>query len=109
MMDKKVSKVNKSAFLKSVAKRTGKPYAEVVTIYDGMIDELVDVAKSKRDLSLTGVGKFYVQKHKGHPVQFMGASEKVSDYELLKFSAANIMNERLRNNNPDLTPNFISD
>lgn len=105
MMDntsKKLNKVNKSEFLKNIALRTGEPYNKVVKIYDGMIDELVAVAKSNRDLSLTGFGRFYVQKHKGHPVQFMGTSEKVADYEVLKFSAANIMNARLRNNDPDL-------
>lgn len=102
-------KVNKSEYLQNVAKRTGMSLDDVFDVFDAMVDELVEVARSKRKLSLTGVGLFYVQQHKGHPVQFAGSSEKVSDYEVLKFSASDVMNKKLRDNDPELISNVASD
>ena len=101
-MDKKV---NRGEYLGRVAKRVGKDYSQVLDVYNAMVAELVDIAKAGERLSLTGFGLFYVQQHKGHPVQFSGDVEKVSDYAVLKFSASNVMNKKLRDNGIKLVKN----
>lgn len=92
-------KVNRSEYLTRVSKRTGIDRKIVLTVYDGLIDELVEIMQNNQQLLLTGFGNFYVQKHKGHPVQFSGGKDIVSDYNVLKFSPSNIMKKRVRSGN----------
>lgn len=89
-------KVNRAEFLARVSKRTGVRREVVVAVYGGIVDELVDVMQGGSQLLLTGFGSFYLQRHKGHPVQFSGGSDMVSDYDVLKFSPSNIMTKRVR-------------
>ena len=94
--EKKSNKVNKEAFLESVAKDTGMSLAAVSAVYGSMMKVAEEVAVSGKELSLTGFGRFYLQRHKGHPVQFGTPSEKVRDYVVYKFSASNVLNNKLR-------------
>ena len=94
--EKKSNKVNKESFLESVAKDTGMSVASIASVYNSMVKVAEEVAVSGKELSLTGFGRFYLQRHKGHPVQFGTPSEKVHDYVVYKFSASNVLNNKLR-------------
>lgn len=89
-------KVNREDFLSRVAKRTGLELSDVNTVYYGIVSEIEDIARSGDKLSLAGFGSFYVQMHKGHPVQFGTHDRKVDDYMVFKFSASNVFNKKLR-------------
>lgn len=91
-------KMNRSEFLARVAKRTGYSRRMIVEVYDAMVDEFVAAMRDKKQLLLTGFGTYFVQQHKGHPVQFSGGNEMVEDYDVLKFSPSNILKRRVRNN-----------
>lgn len=93
-----MDKVNRAEFLARVSKHTGVRKEIVVSVYNGIVDELVDVMIGGNQLLLTGFGSFYLQKHKGHPVQFSGGSDSVTDYDVLRFSPSNIVTKRVRNN-----------
>ena len=94
-------KVNKSEFLKSIAEKTGVPLATVKTVYTGIVDEIRTVVCNNDYLSLTGFGAFMLKSHKGHPVQFESRTEKVQDYEVLKFAASNILMSSIRQERKD--------
>lgn len=71
---------------------------DVSNIYNAIIDEIVDtLCVQDCRLLLTGFGSFYVNRHKGHPVQF-GDNKKsaISDYRVIKFSASNLLSSKLR-------------
>lgn len=89
------SKVSKKQFLADVAKRVGMPVEVVTTVYEGMIEETHDIVEMGKSLSLTGFGSFYLQRHKGHPVQFEKHAA-VKDYLVFKFSASDVLNRRFR-------------
>jgi nucleoid DNA-binding protein len=89
------NKVSKKQFLADVATRVGLPVETVTSVYDGMLEETHDIVDSGKSLSLTGFGSFYLQKHKGHPVQF-DKHDKVPDYLVFKFSASDVYNRRFR-------------
>ena len=91
-------KMNRSEFLARVAKRTGYSRRMIVEVYDAMVDEFVAAMRDKKQLLLTGFGTYFVQQHKGHPVQFSGGNEMVEDYDVLKFSPSNILKQRVRSN-----------
>lgn len=94
--DNNVKKVNRAEYLARVSKRTGIRKDTVISVYTGLIDELVEIMQDDCQLLLTGFGSFYLQKHKGHPVQFSGGTDTVDDYDVLKFSPSNIVTKRLR-------------
>jgi nucleoid DNA-binding protein len=89
-------KVNKNEFLKSVAGKTGVPMATVKTVYTAIVDEIRAVVCKNDYLSLTGFGTFMLKKHKGHPVQFEAKTDKVQDYEVLKFAASDVLMSSIR-------------
>lgn len=95
MEKKKKKKMSKKQFLSDVAKANDMSIKDITYAYDAIIDGIEDVVSSGRSLSLTGFGVFYLHKHKGHPVQFEGATE-VSDYVVFKFSASDVLNRRFR-------------
>lgn len=96
------NKVNKEKFLSRVAKRAGISKSVVRKVYYAMIAEIEWIAQNEDKLTLTGFGTFYVQRHKGHPVQFGTRSTNVSDYLVFKFSASNVLNKRIRKMNEQL-------
>lgn len=89
------NKVSKNQFLAEVAHNNDMSLEEVTTAYNAIVDGIHDVVASGRTLSLTGFGSFYLQRHKGHPVQFEGRAN-VGDYVIFKFSASDVLNKRFR-------------
>lgn len=89
-------KMNRSEFLSRVAKRLGRNRQDVVEVYDAMLEEFVDAMRMDKQLLLTGFGNYYMQTHKGHPVQFAGGNDVVGDYDVLKFSPSNVLKKRVR-------------
>lgn len=89
-------KTSKAAFLSQVAETSGVSISTVTRVYTAMINEIQNIVCSGTSLSLTGFGTFYLQKHKGHPVQFEGKSTRVPDYWVFKFSASDVLNTRIR-------------
>lgn len=101
-------RVNRSEFVARVAQRAGVDAQLVARVYDAMIEEIIQVVSQGCRLTLTGFGKFYPQRHKGHRVQRVNEEgrlqgtevpETVDDYAVLKFSATRAVNRRL---DPDL-------
>lgn len=90
-------KVTRREILESMSAKSGLSLAESHRAYDSFVDSIVDAVLAGKYVSLTGFGNFYLQVHKGHPVQFERDSTSVPDYALLKYSASDIINQRLRN------------
>lgn len=98
------NRVSKKKFISAVAKRSGYPVRVVTLVYDAAIAELLDVVKRGDQLMLTGFGRFYGQKHKGHRVQFADDGQKrIDDYSVLKFSATRDVNRQLDDNGATAT------
>lgn len=64
--------------------------------YQLIIDGIQKTVCSGKELSLSGFGSFYLRKHKGHPVQFDSGTTKVNDYVVLKFSASDVLAQKIR-------------
>ena len=92
----KQKKVNREMLIASVAARTGMTQAAISTVFDAYQEEIIDRVTNNEEVSITGFGRFYIQRHKGHPVQFSNVSETVHDYVVFKFSASNVLNNKLR-------------
>jgi nucleoid DNA-binding protein len=86
-------RISKREFISRVAARSGWPIKTVNSVYEGILDELLDAVSHGETVALTGFGRFYRQTHRGHKVHF-GQSE-VDDYSVLKFSASRIVNRKL--------------
>lgn len=89
-------KVNKEAFLESVAEESAIPYNIVQKVYLAMLSKGEEIVFSGKKLSLKGFGIFSKQYHKGHPVQFGRQGEFVESYPVFKFSASHLLNQRIR-------------
>lgn len=90
------AKMNRSQFLNYVSRQYGIPLPELRETYDAIVNSIVSLTGSGYSLSLTGLGVFCVKQHRGHPVQFMKENGQVSDYSVLKFSASDLVNQKLR-------------
>jgi len=91
-----MEKVNKRDFIKYVAKKNNIPEKVFTECYEAMIDGIMDMMIDGKKVSFTRFGAFYLQKHKGHPVQFESDGSDIQDYVVFKFSASDTMNQRLR-------------
>lgn len=97
---RKDARISKKQFLADVARKCGIHEQIVLEVYDAIVENIFDELTKGYNVSLAGFGLFYVQKHKGHPVQFNGGNDKnVDDYLVLKFSASKNSNRRLREKN----------
>ena len=66
-------------------------------VYTAMIDRIFHEVANGNQIVLQGFGSFYLNEHKGHPVQFrVDDSPVLSDYLVLKFSATKTANRRAR-------------
>lgn len=98
-------RVNRSEYVARVARRAGVPVRVATTVYDAMIEEILDIVAEGNRLTLTGFGKFYPQEHKGHRVRGVDEDGKlaevaegqkvIDDYAVLKFSATREVNRSL--------------
>ena len=89
------NKISKKQFLADVAQKNDIPVKDITKAYDALTEGIHDIVMNGTILSLTGFGSFYLQKHKGHPVQFERRSA-VPDYVVFKFSASDVLNKRFR-------------
>lgn len=91
------NRISKKAFLQDVSKSVSVSEEDVNIVYNAIIDKIFENVIKMNSVSLTGFGNFYLQKHKGHPVQFKnGKSKPVEDYLVLKFSASKTFNKNVR-------------
>lgn len=95
-MKHKAGKVNREEFLRAVARESGVSLEDVITVANAMESQALVIAEAGKELSVTGFGQFYAQRHKGHPVQFGEPKNIVSDYVVYKFSASHVINDKLR-------------
>ncbi|MEO3931308.1 HU family DNA-binding protein [Micrococcaceae bacterium Sec7.4] len=90
------NRVSKREFLAQVSGTSEIPLRTVTSVYDAILDELLETMRRGDALMLTGFGKFYPQSHAGHRVQFAGGGgEAIDDYFVLKFSATRAVNKSL--------------
>lgn len=89
-------RVSKREFTARFARRAGVPVRVATQVYDAMIDELLEIVGMGDTVTLTGFGKFYPQKHKGHAVRFADDQPEVEDYAVLKFSATRAVNRSVK-------------
>lgn len=89
------NKISKKHFLAAVAHDSGMSIENIIKAYDAIVNGLHDQLASGNTVSLTGFGSFYLQKHKGHPVQFEGRAV-IHDYIVMKFSASDVLNKHFR-------------
>lgn len=101
-----MGKMNKSDFIKYVAETNNMPVPLVSQVYDSLINGIFDIVSGGDNLSLAGFGLFYLQKHKKHPVRFSSENKDIDDYLVLKFSASDAMNNRIRSVDDNEMPNI---
>ena len=66
----KNDKLSRKEFLEIVSMNYKIPMKELEKSYNAIFSSLVNEVLAGRNVCLTGIGLFYLQKHKGHSVQF---------------------------------------
>lgn len=89
-------KLNREAVVVAAAKKAGTTVEDMAEYMMAIEDVIREAALEGKVVSLMGFGTFYVQRHKGHPIQFAKDVNHVKDYLVYKFSAADVWNETLR-------------
>lgn len=74
--------------LQSVSKESNVELSVVKVVYKSMIKNITKELLTGHKVGLTGFGSFYLQKHKGHPVQFDNKKSFIDDYNVVKFTAS---------------------
>lgn len=90
------NKMNKSQFLSYVAHKNDIDNDILAQVYAAIVDGIADLTGNGKRLSLAGFGVFSAEIHKGHPVQFNPSAPHVDDYIVLKYSASDVLNRRIR-------------
>lgn len=91
-----VERINKRDFIRQMALEAHLPKLVAERAYDAFMKTLLDNVRAGKQVNLTGFGKFYWQRHRGHPVRFGEPGQGlVEDYTVLKFSATRDSNEFL--------------
>lgn len=91
-----VSRMNRKDLIAYMAEQNGVSTDEAATAYAMTTKAIRDVVARGVKLSLSGFGVFYLQKHRGHPVQFQSGDDATGDYLVFKFSASNTLNKFIR-------------
>lgn len=81
--------------LKAVSHKSGVSLSVVRSVYDSMVDITVENLIEGRRVGMTGFGSFYIQDHKGHPVQFNNTKKSIDDYKVVKFVASGLVKKGL--------------
>lgn len=89
-------KVNREEVVERAAALAGMSETDMASAMMALEAAIKDVAMEGKTLCLTGFGKFYLQRHKGHPVRYTDTEKPVEDYLVYKFSASNVWNAALR-------------
>lgn len=100
-------KLNKKGFVSYLARRNGTSFEAALRAYDMVVDGIISAAKEGMNLSLMGFGRFYLQEHSGHPVQFKDTDSNTTHtvympkYKVFKFSASKALNSEIRRFYPE--------
>lgn len=93
---KMAGKLNREDIIVRAAKKAGMTIEDMTDCVMAFEEAMVEAAMEGKTVCLTGFGKFYLQRHKGHPIQFAKDTPKVTNYLVFKFSASNVLNATLR-------------
>lgn len=88
-------RITKRQFIAMVARQAKVPVKVAEAVYEAIIELLLSNVRVGRSITLSGFGRFYGQKHKGHSVQFGSEQSEIKDYSVLKFSATRAVNKSL--------------
>lgn len=95
-IQKSAGKLNREDVIIRAARKAGTTVEDMTDYMDAIESVIKDAALSGQVVSLIGFGKFYVQRHAGHPIQFAKNTGFVDSYLVYKFSAASAWNDTLR-------------
>lgn len=95
IIEREATRISKKEFQQRFARRAGVSTKTAVVVYDAMIEELIELVGKGHRVTLTGFGRFYMQEHKGHKVQFAKGGE-IDDYAVLKFSQTRDLGKKLK-------------
>lgn len=90
------NKMSKRKFIKYLAEKNHVTVVEATAAYNMVVDGIIDVVRLGTTLSLMNFGVFYLQEHRGHPIQFKDEKTFVKGYNVFKFSASNVLNTSMR-------------
>lgn len=96
MADKVKKKLNREDIVERAAKKCSLSQSEILEAVLAFEDVMKEMALEGHMVCLTGFGKFYLQRHKGHPIQFADGKSRTPDYVVYKYSASNVWNNTLR-------------
>lgn len=88
-------RIFKGEFFRDVARATGLSAVEVEKVYDAAVAEILEAVSRGTAVVFPGLGRFYLQRHKGHTVQYGAQDQRIPDYSVLKFSATTTLNAKL--------------
>lgn len=93
-------RIGKPEFLDICYQRYGKDAGltkqQLRSSYDIILKSLTDLVMDGKKVVFVGFGTFYLQTHKGQPVQFGHGGACLNDYFVLKFSASTTINKQIR-------------
>ena len=95
---KQLKRINKSEFVSIAAKTAGLPVEEMQVALDAILVNIPELAKQGVKVSFMNFGTFYLQPHKGHPVNFENGEKVIDDYMTFKFSPSNVLTSKIRAN-----------
>lgn len=101
----KNDKICLTQLLKETSHESGVKLNVVRSVYNSLVSVLLQNLENGNRINMTGFGSFYVQKHKGHPVQFNKKKSSISDYNVVKFSVAGSVKRKFNKHkiNNDIT------
>lgn len=92
----KMKRINKDEFVSIAAKTAGLPVEEMQVALNAILINIPELAKQGVKVSFMNFGSFYLQSHKGHPVNFENGRKKIDDYITFKFSPSDVLNSQIR-------------
>lgn len=90
------SVMNKNGLIEYMSEVYGISRNDAAEAYNMVISSIKDVVTRGFNLRLVGFGMFYLQKHKGNPIQFHAQNKTNDDYLVFKFSASSTLNRSIR-------------
>lgn len=92
-----VKKMNRTDFIAYLAMQNDLSHEDAEKlIYDAFVKGVITALEDGNYIALAGFGNFYVQEHKGHPVQFTDDKSEIENYYVLKFSAGQKVKKHFR-------------
>lgn len=91
-------RLNRSNLIRNIAQNMNVSETVAQRFYDVFWYEIFEAVRNGKTVSLSGIGTFRLQQHKGHPVQFQTSkAKKVDSYVVFKFSASKHRNKDFNN------------